>query len=58
MFLPASRLGMIVNFTPETLPSWMRDRLESFGQEMWYFKERKDGRGTTRSVQRYHENRR
>jgi hypothetical protein len=53
MFLPAARLGMIVNYTPATLPQWMRDRLDSFGPEMWYFRERKDGHGTTRSVQRY-----
>lgn len=31
----------------------MKDRLNSFGEEMWYFKERLDGLGTTRSVQVY-----
>jgi hypothetical protein len=49
---------MIINYTPATLPGWMRERLESFGPEMWCFKERQDGRGTTRSVQRYENNKR
>lgn len=49
---------MVVNYTPATLPGWMRERLESFGPEMWYFKERQDERGTTRSVQRYENNKR
>jgi hypothetical protein len=53
IFLPPSRLGMIVNYSPLTLPGWMKDRLNSFGEEMWYFKERLDGLGTTRSVQVY-----
>lgn len=53
MFLPPSRLGMIVNYSPSTLPEWMVNRLKSFGEEMWYFKERHDGLGTTRSVQTY-----
>jgi hypothetical protein len=44
---------MIVNYSPSTFPEWMKDRLKSFGEEMWYFKERQDGRGTTRSVQVY-----
>jgi hypothetical protein len=56
MFLPPSRLGMVINYSPSTLPSWMKDRLESFGAEMWYFKERQDGLGTTRSVQTYIDN--
>ena len=53
IFLPPSRLGMIVNHTDETLPKWMRTRLESYGPEMWYFKDRKDGKGTCRSLQTY-----
>jgi hypothetical protein len=53
IFLPPSRLGMIVNYSPSTLPKWMKDRLNSFGEEMWYFEERLDRLGTTRSVQVY-----
>jgi hypothetical protein len=53
MFLPPTRLGMVINYSPETFPGWMRDHLESFGEGMWYFKNRKDGRGTTRSIQLY-----
>ena len=34
----------------------MKDRLKSFGEGMWYFKERRDGRGITRSVQTYTDN--
>jgi len=56
MFLPPSRLGMVINCSSSTLPGWMKDRLKSFGEGMWYFKERRDGRGTTRSVQTYTDN--
>jgi hypothetical protein len=53
MFLPPSKLGMIVDYTPATFPNRMRDILTSYGEEMWCFRERKDGYPTTRAVNRY-----
>ena len=56
MFSPPSRLGMVINYSSSTLPGWMKDRLKSFGEGMWHFKERRDGRGTTTSMQTYVDN--
>ncbi|TXT13553.1 hypothetical protein VHUM_00920 [Vanrija humicola] len=53
IFLPPARLGMIVDYTPETLPAPMVSTLEAFGKDMWAFRQRKDGHGTTRAVNRY-----
>lgn len=53
MFVPPSRLGMIIDYTPETLPIYMRNALEEFGEDMWVFRERQDGHPTARSVNRY-----
>lgn len=44
---------MIVDYTPETLPLPMIASLEAFGKDMWAFRRRKDGHGTTRAVNRY-----
>lgn len=52
MFLPPRRLGMIVDYTLDSLPSSMRADLEAYG-DMWVFRERVDGQATTRSVNRY-----
>lgn len=56
MWLPPSRLGMIVDYTPETLPDHMRAQLEHFGSEMWWFRIRDDGHPTCRAVNRYTDN--
>lgn len=53
IFLPPSRLGMIVDYTPETLPAAMRSALEAYGEDMWFFRERTDGQATTKAVNRY-----
>ncbi|BEJ15674.1 hypothetical protein CspHIS471_0502790 [Cutaneotrichosporon sp. HIS471] len=53
IFLPPSRLAMIVDYTPETLPASMKAQLESYGTDMWAWRERHDGAGTTRAVNRY-----
>lgn len=53
MFLPPTRLGMIVSYTEDTLPRAMRAQLESYGKDMWFFKPRQDGLRTCRSVQTY-----
>ena len=53
MFLPPERLGLVVSYTDETLPKAMRDQLESYGCDMWFFKARLDGKGTCQSVQTY-----
>ncbi|WVW84663.1 hypothetical protein I302_106697 [Kwoniella bestiolae CBS 10118] len=53
MFVPPSRLGMIIDYTPSTLPQKMRDTLNEYGQEMWVFRERGDGHPTARAVNRY-----
>lgn len=52
VFLPPSDLFMIVDYTPETLPAEMEEKLRSFG-DMWHFRKRTDGHGTTRAVNRY-----
>jgi hypothetical protein len=44
---------MIVDYTAETLPPSMRTALESYGEDLWFFRERTDGHGTTRAVNRY-----
>lgn len=53
MFLEPERLGMMVSYTEDSLPSWMKERLESYGSQMWCFKHRQDGGGTCRSIQTY-----
>ena len=44
---------MIVSHTPDTLPESMRNRLLSYGEDMWAFQPTKDGRPTCRAVNRY-----
>lgn len=44
---------MIVDYTPSTFPRALRDALESYGNEMWAFRERTDGLPTARAVNRY-----
>lgn len=53
MFLPSNRLGMIIDYTLDTLPASMRTALEAYGQDLWVYRERTDGQPTTRSVNRY-----
>ncbi|OCF72945.1 hypothetical protein I204_06175 [Kwoniella mangroviensis CBS 8886] len=53
MFLPPSQLGMIIDYTPDTLPQNMRHALCEYGKEMWTFRKRKDGHPTARAVNRY-----
>lgn len=53
IFLPPSRLAMIVDYTPDTLPATMKAQLESYGADMWAWRERHDGCETTRAVNRY-----
>lgn len=53
MFLPPSRLGMIVDYTPGTMPPAMRSRLAQYGPEMYCFRLRDDGDPTARAVNRY-----
>ncbi|WWD18480.1 hypothetical protein CI109_102932 [Kwoniella shandongensis] len=53
MFLPPSRLGMVVDYTPSTLPEEIKDQLKSYGEELWAFRERQDGHPTARAVNRY-----
>ncbi|OXG83439.1 hypothetical protein C349_03002 [Cryptococcus neoformans var. grubii Br795] len=52
-FLPPTQLGMIVDYTPSTFPQALKDALESYGNEMWAFRERTDGLPTARAVNRY-----
>lgn len=44
---------MIVDYTPSTFPRALKDALESYGNEMWAFRERTDGLPTARAVNRY-----
>jgi len=44
---------MIVDYTPDTMPLCMLETLENFGKDMWEFRVRQDGHGTTRAVNRY-----
>ncbi|WVQ82954.1 hypothetical protein IAT38_005090 [Cryptococcus sp. DSM 104549] len=53
LFLPPSRVGMIADYTPESLPEDMQATLKTFGPEMWAFRERTDGHPTARAVNRY-----
>ncbi|WVQ73197.1 hypothetical protein IAR50_002763 [Cryptococcus sp. DSM 104548] len=53
IFLPPSKLGLIIDHTSETLPQTLKDDLRAYGEEMWEFRERKDGNPTTRAVNRY-----
>ncbi|KAI9632042.1 Ribokinase-like protein [Dioszegia hungarica] len=53
LFLPSSRLGMMVDYTPSTLPQEAREQLQVYGKSMWVFRERHDGHPTSRSVNRY-----
>ncbi|WWC88679.1 uncharacterized protein L201_003592 [Kwoniella dendrophila CBS 6074] len=55
MFVPPSKLGMIIDYTPDTLPTNMRNALKEFGEEMWVFRERTDGHPTARAVNKYDE---
>lgn len=50
IFLPPSRLSMIVDYVD--LPAQMEEKLKSFG-DMWRYRRRTDGNGTTRAVNRY-----
>lgn len=52
IFLSPSKLGMVVDYTPSTLPKAMRGAMESFGN-MWAWRVRNDGHGTTRAVNTY-----
>lgn len=52
-FLPSSQLGMIVDYTLSTFPRALKNALESYGDEMWAFRERTDGLPTARAVNRY-----
>ncbi|EKC97735.1 host-pathogen interaction-related protein [Trichosporon asahii var. asahii CBS 8904] len=52
LFLPPNRLGMIVDYTPESLPEEMKARLQAYG-DMWDFRLRQDGEQTTRAVNKY-----
>ncbi|KAL7423131.1 hypothetical protein Q5752_002431 [Cryptotrichosporon argae] len=51
--LAPSALTMIVDHTPATLPAHMRAKLESFGHDMWAWRTRTDGHGTTRAKNAY-----
>lgn len=53
MFLPASRLGLMIDYTPSTFPPSMQEKLQAYGSEIWEFRERTDGHATCRAVQRY-----
>ncbi|WVQ65787.1 uncharacterized protein L199_003965 [Kwoniella botswanensis] len=53
MFVPPSQLGMIIDYTPDTLPQNMRHVLCEYGKEMWTFRKRQDGHPTARAVNRY-----
>ncbi|KAK8858588.1 hypothetical protein IAR55_002817 [Kwoniella newhampshirensis] len=53
IFLPPSRVGMIVDYTPETLPSEIQDTLKGYGEDVWFFRRRQDGHPTARAVNRY-----
>lgn len=44
---------MIVDYTLSTFPRALKNALESYGDEMWAFRERTDGLPTARAVNRY-----
>ncbi|WVQ96665.1 hypothetical protein IAU59_003771 [Kwoniella sp. CBS 9459] len=56
MFLPPDRLGMIIDYTPESLSESMRDKLCEYGNNMWAFRARRDGHPTARALNTYHVN--
>ncbi|WVF69163.1 hypothetical protein IAT40_003938 [Kwoniella sp. CBS 6097] len=53
MFLPPSRLGMIIDYTSESLSGPMRDKLCEYGEVMWAFRVREDGYPTARALNTY-----
>jgi hypothetical protein len=53
IFLPAEQLGMILDYTPHTLPAQIKARLDSLGDEMFVYRQRHDGHPTCRAVNRY-----
>ncbi|RXK37627.1 hypothetical protein M231_05103 [Tremella mesenterica] len=54
IFLPPTKVGMLLSYTPESLPEPMRQSLLAYGEEMWAFVLRKDGNPTTRILNTYH----
>ncbi|WVR06367.1 hypothetical protein IAU60_003398 [Kwoniella sp. DSM 27419] len=53
IFAPPRMLGMILDYTPETLSEDIRTQLAAYGADMWAFRRRTDGHPTARAVNRY-----
>ncbi|OCF43575.1 hypothetical protein I317_02593 [Kwoniella heveanensis CBS 569] len=53
MFLPPRKLGMIIDYTPESLSKSTRDELCGYGEDMWAFRIREDAHPTARALNTY-----
>jgi len=53
VFLPSSRLGMIIDHTPDTLPARIKNDLDHLAPEAFIYRVRTDGQPTLRAVNRY-----
>jgi hypothetical protein len=53
IFLPAEQLGMIIDYTPGTLPREIKAKLDSYGENVFVYRQRTDGLPTCRAVNRY-----
>ncbi|ORX40076.1 Ribokinase-like protein [Kockovaella imperatae] len=54
MFLPADMLGMILDYESSSFPDHMASQLQTYGEEMWLFRERQDNMATTKAVNKYY----
>ena len=44
---------MIIDYTPETLPPEIKAKLDSYGEDVFVYRQRTDGLPTCRAVNRY-----
>ena len=54
MFSPGQEIGLVVDYTEDTLPAAMRRQLDAYGPQMFWFRERADGYPTTRGKTTLH----